>query len=369
MKKFNFCKLLMLLAVLSFSITSAVAQSDAPFNDLPPQPNQFGKCYAKCKIPDQYENVDVTVLVKEASTKKSTVPAEYETITEQILVKEASTKLVPVPAEYETVTEQVLIKDASTKLTPVPAVYETVTEQVLVKEASTKIVTKAPKYTTTTERVLVKPAYGEWIRKKRAPECFSSNPDDCYVLCWVERPAEYKTVTKQILADGGGENVVDVPAQYKTVTRRVLKTPATTKETIIPAQYKTITKKVLRTPASVREEVIPAQYKTITKRVLKSSARTEAVTVPAEYKTITEKRLVRSGGYTQWVEILCAQDTNSGVVRQVQQALKDKGYDPGPVDGVMGVKTTNALSSYQRDHGLPVGNMNKETLRHMGLNY
>lgn len=40
---------------------------------------QPGKCYAKCNIPDQYENVTEQVMIKPASTRTIAVPAEYET--------------------------------------------------------------------------------------------------------------------------------------------------------------------------------------------------------------------------------------------------------------------------------------------------
>ena len=315
----KFYQTLMVLTILFMGSGIAFAQYD----DLPPQPAEYGKCYAKCKIPDEYATEEKTVLVKEASSKKTSRPAEYESVTEQVLVKEASVKLVPVPAEYETITEKVLVK-----------------------EASTKIVTKPPVYKTETERVMVSDGYGKWQRKKRAPSCFSQNPDDCYVMCWVEVPAKYKNVTKQVLVSPAREDVVEIPAEYKTVTRRVLRTPATVKEVEIPAEYKTVTRKVLRTPAT-----------------------TDEVVIPAEYKTITERRLVRTGGYTRWVEILCDQDTNSGVIRRVQQALIDRGFDPGPADGIMGSKTKSALESYQSKNGLPVGNLNTETLGSLGISY
>jgi hypothetical protein len=35
-------------------------------------------------------------------------------------------------------------------------------------------------------------------------------------------------------------------------------------------------------------------------------------------------------------------------VRQLQEALKSKGHDPGPVDGIMGPKTQAALREYQK---------------------
>ena len=39
-------------------------------------------------------------------------------------------------------------------------------------------------------------------------------------------------------------------------------------------------------------------------------------------------------------------------VERAQQALKQLGHDPGPIDGVMGAQTTAALKAYQKQHGL-----------------
>ncbi len=41
-------------------------------------------------------------------------------------------------------------------------------------------------------------------------------------------------------------------------------------------------------------------------------------------------------------------------VKKVQQSLVDKGYDPGPVDGVMGAQTRHAIGQYQKAEDLPV---------------
>lgn len=42
----------------------------------------------------------------------------------------------------------------------------------------------------------------------------------------------------------------------------------------------------------------------------------------------------------------------SGTVTRVQGGLAQLGYSPGPVDGVMGPQTAEAIRDYQRDHGL-----------------
>ena len=55
-------------------------------------------------------------------------------------------------------------------------------------------------------------------------------------------------------------------------------------------------------------------------------------------------------------------DAKKSSVRELQQMLKQKGYDPGPVDGVMGNKTRNAIRNYERDNNLPVTGKKSEDL-------
>ncbi len=39
-------------------------------------------------------------------------------------------------------------------------------------------------------------------------------------------------------------------------------------------------------------------------------------------------------------------------VRDAQRALKDRGYDPGEIDGLQTARTQQAITGFQRDHGL-----------------
>ena len=58
-----------------------------------------------------------------------------------------------------------------------------------------------------------------------------------------------------------------------------------------------------------------------------------------------------------------AQGADREQVRAVQQALKDKGHDPGEVDGAMGPKTEAALRDYQQKEGLKAtGQADAETM-------
>jgi peptidoglycan hydrolase-like protein with peptidoglycan-binding domain len=59
---------------------------------------------------------------------------------------------------------------------------------------------------------------------------------------------------------------------------------------------------------------------------------------------------------------------NAEQVKAVQQALKDKGHDPGDVDGKMGPKTQQALRDYQQKEGLKAtGRLDGETASKLGV--
>jgi peptidoglycan hydrolase-like protein with peptidoglycan-binding domain len=55
-------------------------------------------------------------------------------------------------------------------------------------------------------------------------------------------------------------------------------------------------------------------------------------------------------------------------VKKVQQALKDKGQDPGDIDGVMGPKTKEALKAFQEKQGLKAtGSLDDQTKKALGI--
>jgi len=312
------------MAFALFFTTTIVAQTeqDIPFSDLPPT-QEFGKCYAKCKAADVYETTSQQVLVKEASSSLKKVAAVYGKGSESVLIKEGRTDYKVIPATYTTVTERVLIQPELKRVRTIPAKYRTETRSVLVSEAR-----------------------GQWVKKKKDPNCFSDNPEDCYIACYEEVPAKYRNEKYQVLDQAARTTEETIPAKYQTVTKRVIKEPARVIEVPVDAVYKNISTKTLVSPEAVSEVVIPAVY-----------------------KTVNERRLVKKGGYSVWTEILCAAKTSNSTVRSVQKALQEKGYNVGAIDGVMGVQTQTALKQFQTDNGLPIGNFNLETLKALGVSY
>lgn len=89
------------------------------------------------------------------------------------------------------------------------------------------------------------------------------------------------------------------------------------------------------------------------------------VTGDLDYKTVTairkfeqdQRLLVTGEPSAPLLERIRSTDavlSRHDLVRSVQQALTERGYRPGPVDGAMGRATIDAIRTYQADAGLPV---------------
>jgi hypothetical protein len=269
------------------------------------------------------------------------VPPTYSTKTEQVLKEGASERLEVIPARYEWVEEKVLVKEASERIEVIPAEYTWKEEKVQVRPAASKLVEVPAKYDWQTDKVLVKEAHKVW-KKGRGP---------------IEK---IDNTTGEIMC------LVEVPASYKTVKKRVMVNPPSTKEVAVSAEYETVKKRVLAKPASQRKIVIPAEYKTVRVRKLVSPPQEKRIAIPEEYQTVTRTEMV-TDGHMEWRRILCETNVTPDVIKKVQSGLRQSGYDPGPIDGVVGGQTTAALKSYQRSNNLAVGGLTYETMKKMGI--
>ena len=90
-------------------------------------------------------------------------------------------------------------------------------------------------------------------------------------------------------------------------------------------------------------------------------------------ETFEVKELVKKGGFTEWKQVVCANKITNSLIREVQSGLVDADLLNEKYLKKKRAKFNNAtkaaLKEYQQKHGLPIGNLDFETLAHLGVNY
>ena len=92
--------------------------------------------------------------------------------------------------------------------------------------------------------------------------------------------------------------------------------------------------------------------------------------LPAKAESHVE--IMRSGGSgcchtieADLVQVVVA--PRAEAIRRIQAELAVLGFNPGPIDGVIGPRTMTALRAFQRDEGLLEGLLTVETLTRLGI--
>ncbi|MDB5284094.1 MAG: peptidoglycan-binding domain 1 protein [Bacteroidota bacterium] len=226
-----------------------------------------------------------------------------------------------IPDQFDFKEEQVLDKPASVNIERIAARFVVVYDTVIAVPEGKRTTIIPAQYETVMEDKLVTPATQKWVKVQSVKNCLSSNPKDCEV--W---------------------SLKDFPAVYEKVPRKV---------------------EVVR--ESERVEIIPAITKVVPRKKIVEPAQEIKTDIPPTYKTVMRKTLLKKGGGYEWKEIICEQNVTEAKIASIQQALQREGYDPGTMDNQMGGKTKEALIKFQQDKGLPVGNLNVETLKALGV--
>ncbi len=108
---------------------------------------------------------------------------------------------------------------------------------------------------------------------------------------------------------------------------------------------------------------VPAEIKTLV--VVLDTTQTE------NYELIEENRkeLAEAGAYTEWKEVLCENQITPGIVTQLQEALYSRGYFSSTISGKYTNPTRDALSNFQKANGLPIGQLDFETLEALEVEF
>jgi outer membrane protein OmpA-like peptidoglycan-associated protein len=296
-------------------------------------------------VPAVYETQTIEVVVKEASKRLVKIPARTEVQTEEVLVKGASQRLEVVPATYRTETFEVVVQPASERLEMIAAVYETQSVEVVTQEASQKL-TVVPaewgtetisyqkketgsslkvipaKLVTSSELVEVRPATARWEMGDIAPDCASSDPNDCRTWCYKTVPAQFQTIptkvlsndastnkstgdcgpgtsdpdcmgsyTKKVLVKPASTKIIDIQEVKTNMKKVVMVTPPTTKVVAIPAVTKTMKRVVMDTPPTTRVVEVPAVMETVKKTIIIAESSREEI-IPAVIETVKKVVMV-----------------------------------------------------------------------------
>ena len=238
-------------------------------------------------VPAVYKEVEETVMIRPASTRTETIEPRYRTEVERVLVRPEVLRYVPVQLPMRPVVEQRLKAEATVRIEQLPPVMQTVVEPVEVRPATVRKAEIPAAYEIVTEQVKVREAYREWRRGRawvgQAVEVvplrgFVVDPSGQFKGFQVEGRSQVAAATggaSRGIVDPGlvaADNsqleddvmcLVDVPAQYQTVTRQVQKAPATTTDVAVPAEYKNVMKQVVLREGTTRTTAVPAQYNNV----------------------------------------------------------------------------------------------------------
>lgn len=245
-----------IILVINLLFYIALFSQDLPVDSIPEL------CYRKVVSSDIFKQVEVQLMVHPEYKKIRVVPAEYKSVTEKVLIKPAhNSKMASDTTRWKIDTIYYNFQEPSSWITITSAVFSL-----------------------GAETIEVKPATARWdMSDTPAADCGSSDPNDCRYWSYKGVPAEYTSVSVRRLVSDASVKII----KNEPIRRFYLRmTPLTEIPISIidrPAEYITISTQIVSKPSIIEEEVIPAIYKTISKEVLeKKGGQIELVEVDCE---------------------------------------------------------------------------------------
>lgn len=278
-----------------------------------------GECWVQAVVQPRPVSKPLEIVVRDAVNDIEITPPALETAHKEIVVREEGITYRVEPPVYKRVVEKVLVRPEVRRSVVVPAVFEEREVEVEIEAART---------------IMERCSASTVRRTAEAP---------VQMLCAREIPAKTQTVKRKILVQPETTREVVEPAVYKDVTRWVIETPARAVPVEIPPRTASLKVQEITRPEQIEEQQLPAEVK----RLL-------ATTYEGEPSVVFRRAV-------------CDQELSPALVRDLQTALKQAGFDPGTTDGKFGRQTFRALLDYQRQHGLAQGALTHESLERLGV--
>ena len=275
---------------------------------------------------------------------------------------------VLVQATYRSENMPVVIRDAHESVQVSEPVFKSEIKSFPISDEYKEYVVTPPTFRTEQQKIVVRPAHE---RLRASPAVIGTRPVTVVIreprLVW--RPGSKGSEVRRIdAATGEVFCLVEEPAKTAVMQREVQITPAQISRERIPALEEIIERRVLVTPAAVREVLVRAEAKELKIQTLVEPAREIRTKVEARTGSMQRQVEVTPERY-EWVPVVCV-DTPEGKhsIQAVQRALAARKLYSGPIDGIIGPKTKQALAAFQRANGLPgQGSLTVATARALGL--
>jgi hypothetical protein len=320
-----------------------------------------GQCYTRLIKPPVTETYQAKVETTPERYETRTIPAVTRWVEKETVIRPERVERVRIAAVTRQVRDTEVVEAASYREDIIPARYEYRKERVMVREAREEWVLQksiAPQVAVVSAGDYRPVAYRQdgkltWPGKEQPTRSHAGHHND---------GRKYRT-------DARTQDVYCLellPAEYDIVERKVEIEPERIRKIKIPAVTRDVTRTEIVEPERFEERVIPAVFgKTKVKEVVEA-ARTEKIVIPATYKMVTEIRTLKDAEPV-WSEVLCERNATPAKIREIQTALKKRGYDPGAIDGVLGTKTVTAMQKFQADQGLAQGQISVDAAKELGV--
>ena len=310
-------------------------------------------------------------------------------------------------ATLEDIPTRILVSEPSEELSVVDEVFKDEIATVTTTPAFTRVVEVPPSLASAEEKVLVASATKRWETQCGAVQQVDHMTGE--TLCLVDVPAQYENVPTEVVDVPALLTNVEKKAETKDIKVKTLVTEAQKVRKVIPAKYESLDRQRISKPASYSwlkksdrpafgakptgrtacfvetpeklveykrqvvktagrfdAEKIPAETAVVKTQVLVSPAKSAEYKAPAKFQTI-ERQIQITESKIEWKPVLCQVNFSEDIIARLQSALSKEGYEPGPIDGIMGRGTTNAIREFQKDNKMADGGLTIETLQKLGV--
>ena len=377
-----------------------------------------------CNFEVEKTSLDVVdiVVVKPGYWEYITTPCVYETVTDSILVREGSVKYEVTPPSFEQGIISIPTGGVIEEGICTPAKTKKEKRTVEIEEECVKIEVSDYIWEDETFEIEVSQPTKKWVKEKSDNNCLSTDPEDCMVWRLVQVPGEKQSCTRKVKKgcpygyEDNGEYCIKrttTPAKTKEYTVELcveeakfekitlavdefleipftnVKDSATYTVTEIDPIYEVIEREVLVQAAKIDSIYHPPVEDTVSYTIENQFVVGKITKTPAveescdktlcveptvtttrsepEYKIFT-KIEVQTGSFSELREVLCSDNINGYMIREIHSALESKGYKTGDKADEIDAQTKATLIQFQKANNLPIGQLDLKTLEALGIN-